>query len=183
MHPTVSVDGIVGYQLVHEHTLRAQEDKIKQLKTDLNAANEKLGQRACELWNEYGKMQAENNLLRAELKAAKELIEARNVRDNQIRAALNEAKKDKKHFARLMNDRGQYSSGDIESFEEATPDSLADLVEFEIRCGAKTTFAAACLVLMERKYKDVVRKNSIYAERNAKLAAAIKADAEVAITN
>ena len=44
-------------------------------------------------------------------------------------------------------------------------------------------FAAACLVLMNRRYQDAVRKNSILAERKTELANAVKVAARLAAAN
>jgi chromosome segregation ATPase len=172
LHTTISVDGIIGYHLVHEDTLESKDSEIARLKEENDTSKEELQRLrslVCKLDNA--------------LQSLKTQIVDTDGRDNKLRVALNAAKKENKHLKRLMANRGQYSSGDIESFDEKTPEELANLVEFEIGCGARTTFAAACLVLMQRRYKDVVRKNSILAERNGKLANAIKAAAQAAVTN
>jgi hypothetical protein len=196
LHPTVSVDGITGYHLVHEGTLEAKDAEITRLKAENAKAKEDIQRlrdavvspdkwkaKFHEAYNENVSLRNLVGKLEHTLQSLQTRIVNTDGRDNELRIALNAAKKENKHLRRLLNTRGQYSSGDIESFDEKTPDSLADLVEFEIGCGARTTFAAACLILMQRRYKDVARKNSILAERNGKLANAIKAAAQAVVTN
>lgn len=159
MSGIVSVDGVPGYVLVREEQIKYKDREIERLKAELKAAETNA-----------------NVFLQS-------LISTGDGRDNQLRDRPNEAKAEIKSLKRLMNDRAEYDKSMIESFGERTPEKLANFVELQLDAGSKTTFAAACLALMHRRYQDVVRKNSILAERNGKLANAIKDAAKVAIAN
>lgn len=199
---------IGGCYMVKPEFLAAKDREIEQLKAELDSktANVRV-LRSCiatpDEWRErFHSAYEENISLRrrvdklgtANTKLEKDIAHLRDrIADgegggSELRARLNEVKKENVALKRLMNDRGTYDKSMIESFDERTSEELAKFVEFELANGGKTTFAAACLVLMWLKYEQQKAANQITSERIANAAAVIAslhkeiAD-DVAVTN
>lgn len=125
------------------------------------------------LRKENDALRARNEKLEKDVAHLRGLIGTGDGHGNQLRQRLNAARAEAKALKRLMNDRGTYDASMIQSFDERTPEELAKYVDFELANGGKTSFAAACLVLMWLKYEQQRAANQITCERIANAAAAI----------
>lgn len=64
--------------------------------------------------------------------------------------------------AKRVQDLGlKYGDGEIDGFDPRTPEQLAEYVEGVLASGGKTTFAAACCVLLQRKLEQARRTNAV----------------------
>lgn len=165
-----------GYDLVREGLVKEKDAEIARLK----AVNEKYEKENNELWS---KIQASYAQRQSELERLREEFRIYGSPANALRMAANKAKQDNEFIRKLFFAFAKYGEEEIAGFDVDSPDALIKLIESELKAGRKTTYAAVCLVLLNKRYQDVVRKNAILSERNAKLANAIKAAAQVAITN
>ena len=148
------------------HRLRTERDYANRLNSDLRGQLDKL-----------------KTSRQQELERLREEFRTYGSPANALRLAANKAKQDNEFVRKLFFAFAQYGEEEIAGFDVDSPDALIKLIESELKAGNKTTYAAVCLVLLNKRYQDVVRKNAILSERNAKLANAIKAAATVAITN